>query len=461
MKGDFSRLTFDPAKQFTRVLMQQGRVQLDADWNEQTAILLHYLQTLAADLIGPFGGPGNDLGFGIKLVPASGSDPANLEIGPGRYYVDGLLCENRAAGVRYFGQPSLPRDPKKEPLPGFPFLAYLDVWERHVTYLVDDALREVALGGADTATRAQVVWQVRVVDRTADDKPIPRDSSADQLDALWKGWVSAWQPQDRGHLKARAKLDGDPTDPCLASPGASYRGAENQLYRVEIQEQERKDGQTTWLTFKWSRENGAVVYPVRELQGFVASLESLGRDEAGGLKRGDWVEIVDDDTEVGARSWSLLQVEEVKGLEVTLKPAADDASPTLPVYGEGDVAKKHVLLRRWDHRASAPPKNGPKPRGAVLFVFQQDAKPEDGWLTLEDGVQIQFQPGPYRPGDYWLIPARTATGDVEWPGTPQDPAAVPPHGVEHHFAPLALVKSAATTGLTDLRKKVTPLAVAI
>jgi len=41
-------------------------------------------------------------------------------------------------------------------------------------------------------------------------------------------------------------------------------------------------------------------------------------------------------------------------------------------------------------------------------------------LTLADGVQIQFQKsdpdGPaetYRTGDYWLIPARTATGDVE------------------------------------------------
>jgi hypothetical protein len=31
MKGDFSRMTFDPGKQFMRVLMQQGRVQPDAD----------------------------------------------------------------------------------------------------------------------------------------------------------------------------------------------------------------------------------------------------------------------------------------------------------------------------------------------------------------------------------------------------------------------------------------------
>jgi len=57
MKGDFSRVTFDVTKHFSRVLMQQGRVQLDADWNEQTAILLHFLQSLAEDLIGEHGGP--------------------------------------------------------------------------------------------------------------------------------------------------------------------------------------------------------------------------------------------------------------------------------------------------------------------------------------------------------------------------------------------------------------------
>ncbi|MFX8500613.1 DUF6519 domain-containing protein, partial [Acinetobacter baumannii] len=52
MKGDFTRITFDPANHFSRVLLQQGRVTLDADANEQASILLHYLQTLARDLIG-------------------------------------------------------------------------------------------------------------------------------------------------------------------------------------------------------------------------------------------------------------------------------------------------------------------------------------------------------------------------------------------------------------------------
>ena len=42
-ENDITRATFHRVKHFSRVLMQQGRVQLDADWNEQVSILLHYL----------------------------------------------------------------------------------------------------------------------------------------------------------------------------------------------------------------------------------------------------------------------------------------------------------------------------------------------------------------------------------------------------------------------------------
>jgi len=81
-------------------------------------------------------------------------------------------------------------------------------------------------------------------------------------------------------------------------------------------------------------------------------------------------------------------------------------------------------------------------------------------VTLESGVRIQFQQGSFRPGDYWLIPARTATGDVEWPGPPEDPAPLLPHGVEHHYAPLALVgpEGSGLKVLQDLRGKFSPLA---
>ena len=53
MKGDFTRLTFERRKHFSQVLRQQGRVTVDADDNEQTAILLHRLRTIVRDLRGP------------------------------------------------------------------------------------------------------------------------------------------------------------------------------------------------------------------------------------------------------------------------------------------------------------------------------------------------------------------------------------------------------------------------
>src|SRR5213082_464025 len=95
MKADLTRNTFHPFRHFSRVLMQQGRVQLDADWNEQASIFLHYLRALAVDLIGPHGGPADRLGF--KITPRVQTDRRSLEIGFGRYYVDGILCENEVA----------------------------------------------------------------------------------------------------------------------------------------------------------------------------------------------------------------------------------------------------------------------------------------------------------------------------------------------------------------------------
>ena len=457
MKGDFSRLTFDPAKHYTRVLMQQGRVQLDADWNEQADIFLHYLRALTADVIGPHGGPSAALGFQIGPLKQSSGHLSDLSIGNGRYYVDGLLCENLEDGARYFAQPYLNLDPNQQGLPKGRLLVYLDVWERHITHLEDDRIREVALGGPDTASRAQVVWQIRV--RVSDLPTVPPRSPADgdkartewfkEFETTWSVLVQGWQPEvDRGRLKVRAKIGGDLTDPCVASPEARFRGVENQLYRVEIQSEELDEaGRTSALRFTWSRDNGSVVFAVRGVDGATVKLETLGRDESSGLKQGDWVEFVDDDL-VFAGPGRLLRVEEVDGERrtVTLAPqsTSDPGVPATP--------GAHALLRRWDHQPSLPK------AGAVLYTFVQPvggASAKQEWLDLEDGIQIQFQPGIYRAGDYWVIPARTATGDVEWPRQLDGPEPVLPHGVRHHFAPLAFVESA--TKLTDLRNELLPL----
>ena len=78
MKGDFSRLTFDPARQFSRVLMQQGRVQLDADWNEQSSLLLHHLRVLARALVGPYGGVEQEA---FRVSKGEGEQPLALGAG--------------------------------------------------------------------------------------------------------------------------------------------------------------------------------------------------------------------------------------------------------------------------------------------------------------------------------------------------------------------------------------------
>lgn len=543
--GDFSN-NFDRhmyrRKHFTRVLTQQGRVQLDADGNEQAAILWHYLQTLARDLIGPHGGPfsaepGFEVEPGFKIVPFPDQRDgiSDLCIGHGRYYVDGLLCENEeelyarkeedsVELVTYYNQPAYPLDKVQDPLPPeLPFLVYLDVWERHVTAIEDPTIREVALGagGPDTATRAKLVWQVKIMmdeNRDEADFPDTRDSVEDRWNEWvknrWNEWVKKWQPPNRGELKARAKEEtDDDANPCIVSPEARYRGIENQLYRVEVHRggaawDGNTKGREDAATFKWSRENGSVAFPIEGLPGKILTLENLGRDSRLSLKVDDLVEIEDDDYILKGLAEPLLTVEAVDPIDmrVTL-----DREPSARV---GQYPEKYRLLRRWDHGDEGS-KNGALEQGALLIK-------EDTWLELEDGVQIYFQSPTewgivdytvqqnddigsiakganttveellclnphvadpdedltdrtlkvpnnadeatpveheYRTGDYWLIPARTVTGDVEWPKDDKGhPEAQPPHGTEHHYAPLAVVVSGeGTPGVVDCRYKFRPL----
>jgi hypothetical protein len=100
MKGDFSRDSFDPARHFTRVLLQQGRVLTDADFNEQAAIQQHFLRAFVVDLVGRRWRVGE--GFAI-----GGATAEDFTIGAGRFYLGGMACEN-ADACRYRTQPAGP-----------------------------------------------------------------------------------------------------------------------------------------------------------------------------------------------------------------------------------------------------------------------------------------------------------------------------------------------------------------
>ena len=89
MSGDYSRVRFDPENDFSGVLMQQGRVQLDADWNEWVDAARPPLRAETTDIIGKGTVP-RETPDGFRIQIAAGA----LTIGRGRIYVDGLLAEN-------------------------------------------------------------------------------------------------------------------------------------------------------------------------------------------------------------------------------------------------------------------------------------------------------------------------------------------------------------------------------
>jgi hypothetical protein len=474
MKGDFSRYTFDRTKHYSSVLLQQGRVTVDADANEQSAILLHYLRTLARDLIGPYAAPVENGGFLLSYDEAAG-----FKISAGRYYVDGILVENEAE-CTYSTQPDyslLADDPIAAAIKdadGQAFWAYLDVWERHITAIEDDSIREQALGGPDTGTRSKVVWQVKVLpvdipekgkngdhaqeikdleeERAQLEKDIQGDFNFDQkqlmqakidainakLDELQKDSemrcdtpLSQLVKISNATLAARVDPGQKIEDPCVTPPDSKYRGAENQLYRVEIQ----RGGKAGEATFKWSRDNGSVA---------TAWLGTSGDDiqvaNTRGFTAGSWVELTDDVLDRQGQTGVLVRLAKAEGGALTVGPGDPDDPNSVPqsdaiAWGAQLVNPK---ARRWDQTRT---EDIVLKAGAVP-VTESSPNAEE-WIDLEDGIQIRFAPGgEYRSGDYWLIPARVATGKIEWPPSADNSevaAMLPPMGIEHHYAPLGFM----------------------
>jgi Family of unknown function (DUF6519) len=445
MKGDFSRDTFKPERHYARVLMQQGRVQIDADWNEQASILLHHLRTMAMDVIGLHGGPIANPGFEIvtaktDLKRFGEPEQQNLKvllsnspfvIHKGRYYVNGLLCENETnlAGIQQPDHPeaklefdTLNKDQN--------ILFYLDAWEHHVTALEDEFIREDALGGPDTATRARIVWQVRPV--------ATQDTFADFTDQAWTNWFTSLEG-NRPQLKARTAPGPVSTDPCTIAPESQYRGPENQLYRVEIHQgsSEPKDPSKP-VTFKFSRENGSILTSILP----ESSTDRLEVMSTRGFAAHDWIELLGDEHELERKPGPLVQVLRV-----------DDGA--LVIQGLTDITN-FSKVRRWDQVAS---KDQKLVDGAIAINDQAET-----WIKLENSIEVQFNPGlkaNYRTGDYWLIPARVIGGEIEWPMevVGGGPMSLEPHGVKHYFAPLALLQTIDGVELIDLRHKFSPLVV--
>jgi hypothetical protein len=530
--GDITRTTFNPLKHYSAVRQQQGRVSVDADWNEQADIIAHRLCTDTTDIVGRTGAPRDNAGFQITplaavVAPSTTPHSVDLAFSPGRVYVDGLLCELESSFIpivsisgtavvqlttmvvdglelannqwveisatdstapnpvqaqiqsanlatqtltlvgdvssfagksgpqlrRVTTYKTQPDSPSVAPLPASGVaLAYLDVWERPITALEDGAIRDPALGpasGPDTTTRTKTVWQVKFL-------PLASSNTTCSAASDFSSFRSTAQ------LAARAEPTAAATSACILPPRAGFRRLENQLYRIEV----HTPGSlaTGRPTFKWSRDNGsvatAIVSPAPALAGqsLTFNVSSLGRDQLLGFATGQFVELTDDGRELAGQPGILVQLAAAtmgpQGPLLTADTSlanAADLSAFLNAFTNQTV--RNPKVRRWDQ--SATQVSTTSPGGDVVI---REGTPID----LESGVQVIFQAGGrYRTGDYWLVPARTVTGDVDWPrDSSGNPLFRPPQGISHHFCPLAIVNFTPQTWsvLSDCRSFFAPLA---
>jgi Family of unknown function (DUF6519) len=498
MKGDFTRATFRKEKHYRKVNMQQGRVQTDADWNEQNEIQFHYETTYLKDMVGKNGtladngggfnlsgnysfewskiGAPTDAGvdidtiaglkrflvnnFGLLWITDStnfariGADKLSISgtnhsaviektgskatfavdgqskyefrvingnvvysrgflIGPGNYYVDGILCENDhtidSTRQQYLVDKLI--QPSK-------YLAYLDVWEHHISYLDDSHIREQALGDVDTATRSKITWQVKLVDIGSQNVSNPC--------ALWES-VLADMKSTTGMMQARVKPSPESTDRCSLYETAGYTRLENQLYRIEV----HNAGNLAEATFKWSRDNGTVVSKVTEFKSAENTLviQRRGKDSLLDFQKDGWVEVTDELHELNGIPGTLVKLKNVDDTTIVYDPATligDSISET------SYPMSLNPKVRRWESKDDRP------------IIDSLTVNEEGGYIELESGVQVRFEDGHYCTGDYWLVPARTRTGSIEWPKVAEsesdEPLALPPAGVYHHYTPVALVE---------------------
>jgi Family of unknown function (DUF6519) len=567
MKSDISRQTFDPKKHYSQVIMQQGRVQLDADWNEQQAIILHRAETATRDIIGPNGAPATGGGFRIQLLPGD----RDFLIQPGRIYVDGILCEleeGSSVGVQkiqgndrvvvdhwivdsrawnvgqwvelldqngqqiryyqirdvdaneriltlhtdqdnyphlttadrgrvrslrrvltYTSQPNYPAPPytKKYPagwraleLDGQSLLlVYLDVWQRDITVFQDVSLREVALNGADTTTRLQTLWQVKIL-------PIALPGDLNNLIAAEKPLLEeVAKPEEASHTHTSRgretspanrrtqaqqqlnQLEGEimnrlqtytcdypyPEWDTLLSPSTGtlnvithdpafpqrpgYQGHENQLYRVEV----HTGTDSSNPTFKWARNNASILASGKikdKNEADTVIIQSAGQGGVLQFKKGQYVEVVSDEAELnGQQPADLKGITRIVQDQITL-----DSGLPLEDGGENTT----LTLRLWDGQGDIS---------------------SDGPIALPGtgGIKLQFSNGTYKSSDYWLIPARIATQEVEWPHDedPNNPLPQLPWGNQHHYTRLARVRwyesrlSTHPRETYDCRKRFVPL----
>jgi pSer/pThr/pTyr-binding forkhead associated (FHA) protein len=447
MGSDRARVSYDPSRKWRGLVAQQGRVTVEADWNEAASIDAERDRTATLDIVGPVGTPG---GYAVTAVPAAGSQgssaPGDLTVGAGTLYLGGERLDFDAP-VDLASQPdwldqatdtlwTAPAPaPVSPPVPVTSELVYLLAIEQEVSALEDPALSDVALGGPDTMQRLRILQHfVRWPTQAAD------------CAAAWPEIEAAWQTIGLNLDATSMRLDStaalqvgfvtEPAPPSLCEPAATsgYLGAENQLIRVQISSVDTAGVPTiVWgyddatflyqLTLAAPDGNGNLVLTLAE-----PPVDSYHYPLAGQAVEllGDAASLTPGSTGSAASSY---YVASAAGTVSALTQGYDPSAMTVAIAGSlppGYSGTQQLYLRVWQG-------SGPAPAGTAVELTA---------LGAATGVTVTLTTtpagGPFHPGDFWRFALRPSVPNLIYPAR-IGASAQPPDGPRVRSCPVAFV----------------------
>jgi hypothetical protein len=436
MAGDRARVSFDPSRKWRGLIAQQGRVTVEADWNEAAMIADERDRQVALDVVGRFATP--DHGYAVTAVAREGerARPAlrHLAIGPGTLYLGGERLDLHER-VHYGEQPDWldhSTDPMWEPprarhdREARHELVYLLAAEQEVSAVEDPAMADVALGGPDTMQRRRILQRF-----------VRCRSESGQCEGSWEALERSladhgllFDPASmRARSAARLKVTFSPA-PGGSGPAApgGYLGAENQMIRVMVTRIDRATGEPTIV---WGYDDASFLYRVHNAvsgaDSTALTLTSAPVDSYHYPRRGQAVELLRDAVKLTDAGY----IASPAGLVSTVTEAYDPATKTLFIAGHpagpGGYLDDYLdtertpkpYLRVWQGTAAAPPGKA-VPLGDTGVCVT---------LTSANGFRV---------GDFWHFALRPAQKTIVYPERYRD-APQPPDGPRIWACPLAVV----------------------
>jgi len=455
---DISRFLFQPLKRYSGVRMQQGRVLLDSDWNENERIDSEEFRRTLIDIVCAKGS--SNQGFRVLspgLPPIAiydfGYDNGSFFLGGWRFETETLdgLPET------FLQQPDwLQIDAVSGTLPQLPTLTgtqvrhdlvYLRGWEQCVTPVEDRELLEQALGGPDTSVRVRRMRRVEVLTDVSSTCPEAFSTLQQALSAPIAPDVGGSHLFDEtsGELRSKAQLtitpdpNGLTEDPCKPAIASGYLGADNQTLRVQL---------TATNRFIWGYDNAAPLYRVQvtNISG-VADGErrqikflTLPRDQMAHPLAGQAVELIP----WGAILPNQEKVAEFQGQYFTIVTSYDPEDNSLTLAQPVPQAWLDWLSSHAEYWSDRDPSDLQQYLYLRLWTGGSgDASTPDRPFTpgtavplTGTGLSVSFSDYGL-PGDFWVAAARPHTPDIVVPWELLDQA--PPAGPRVFFAPLALI----------------------